>query len=378
MRAPSLAPPEPDPQDSRNAYLELIERMQQQGAWYASLAHVEAFRQRYGDRPALRLLQADALRETGQSDAAAALYRELSSGPQAAAAAHGLGLIAARHDDDGGAERALARATELQPLNTDYLGDLGYARLRAGQFDQAREPLAKALELSPGNAKATANLALWAVLRGDAATAERLSVQANLTEETRRSIQQQAQQIRTRLQQRQAAASVNAHGRRALPAKAADARPAARGWRQNRNATHLTRAIRSGCQRRCWNASAPPITDRKHPMTAMRLTRRLLPVLSCVLVAGAVQAQQPPLTGQMLGGPSPSAAATAPMQAEPLPTVELPAPAGGGWRHRQPSQPTSHPCRRRRARACKRRGHPQPVPPAGIRAARWPAPADPG
>lgn len=62
-------------------------------------------------------------------------------------------------------------------------------------------------------------------------------------------------------------------------------------------------------------------------MTAMRLTRRLLPVLSCLLVAGAVQAQQQPLTGQMLGGPSPSAPATAPMQAEPLPTVELAAPA---------------------------------------------------
>lgn len=210
VRAPSLAPPEPDPQDSRNAYLELIERMQQQGAWYASLAHVEAFRQRYGDRPALRLLQADALRETGQTDAAVALYRELSSGQQAAAAAHGLGLIAARRDDDAGSEQALARATQLQPLNTDYLGDLGYARLRAGQFDQAREPLAKALELSPGNAKATANLALWAVLRGDQATAERLSEQANLNDETRRSIQQQAQQIRTRLQQRQAAATAKA------------------------------------------------------------------------------------------------------------------------------------------------------------------------
>lgn len=62
-------------------------------------------------------------------------------------------------------------------------------------------------------------------------------------------------------------------------------------------------------------------------MTAMRLTRRLLPVLSCLLVAGAVHAQQQPLTGQMLGGPSPSAPATAPMQAEPLPTVELAAPA---------------------------------------------------
>lgn len=62
-------------------------------------------------------------------------------------------------------------------------------------------------------------------------------------------------------------------------------------------------------------------------MTAMRLTRRLLPVLSCLLIAGAVQAQQQPLTGQMLGGPSPSAPAAAPMQAEPLPTVELAAPA---------------------------------------------------
>ncbi|MBH1556071.1 Flp pilus assembly protein TadD [Stenotrophomonas maltophilia] len=207
LRAPSLAAPEPAPQDSRNAYLELIARMQQQGAWYASLAHVDAFRQRYGDRPALRLLQADALRETGQADAAIALYRELSSGPQAAAAAHGLGLIAAHRDDDDGSEQALARATQLEPLNTDYLGDLGYARLRAGQFDQAREPLAKALELSPGNAKATANLALWAVLRGDTATAERLAQQANLNEDSRRGIQQQAEQIRARLQQRQAAAA---------------------------------------------------------------------------------------------------------------------------------------------------------------------------
>jgi len=198
LRAPSLAAPEPAPQDSRNAYLELIGRMQQQGAWYASLAHVDAFRQRYGDPPALRLLQADA---------AIALYRELSSSPQAAAAAHGLGLIAARRDDDSGSEEALARATQLQPLNTDYLGDLGYARLRAGRFEQAREPLAKALELSPGNAKATANLALWAVLRGDAATAERLVQQANLNQDTQHSIQQQAAQIRARLQQRQAAAA---------------------------------------------------------------------------------------------------------------------------------------------------------------------------
>lgn len=210
LRSPSLAEPTPAPQDSRNAYLELIQRMQQQGAWYASLAHVDAFRQRYGDTPALRLLQADALRQTGQIDAALALYRALGNGPQAAAAAHGMGLIAALRDDDQGGEQALARATQLSPLNTDYLGDLGYARLRAGRFEQAREPLAKALELSPGNAKATANLALWALLRGDTATVERLAQQASFSEETRRSVEQQAQQIRARLQQRQAAATAAA------------------------------------------------------------------------------------------------------------------------------------------------------------------------
>ncbi len=45
--------------------------------------------------------------ETGQADAAIALYRAAALvAPQ-----HGLGLIAARRDDDAGSEQALARAT---------------------------------------------------------------------------------------------------------------------------------------------------------------------------------------------------------------------------------------------------------------------------
>ncbi|ACF52030.1 DUF3613 domain-containing protein [Stenotrophomonas maltophilia] len=62
-------------------------------------------------------------------------------------------------------------------------------------------------------------------------------------------------------------------------------------------------------------------------MTATPLSRRLLSVLTCLLVAGAVQAQQQPLTGQMLGGGSPSAPPAQPLQSEPLPTVDLAAPA---------------------------------------------------
>ncbi|HEL4111369.1 TPA: DUF3613 domain-containing protein [Stenotrophomonas maltophilia] len=61
-------------------------------------------------------------------------------------------------------------------------------------------------------------------------------------------------------------------------------------------------------------------------MTATLLTRRLLPVLACLLIAGAAQAQQQPLTGQMLGGSSP-APASQPLQSEALTTVDLSAPA---------------------------------------------------
>ncbi len=192
----SLAGPERAPQDDKQLYLELITQMQRQGAWYASLAHVDAYRQRYGDTPALRLLHADALRETGQLPGAQTLYASLTSGPQAAAAWHGLGLIAVRNGDDTQAEQALARAVQLQPLNTDYLGDLGFARLRAGQLEQAREPLAKAAELAPGNVKANANLAVYALLRNDTATAERIFSSAALPEAARQEVRRLAQQLR--------------------------------------------------------------------------------------------------------------------------------------------------------------------------------------
>lgn len=192
----SLAPLDTPPQDDKRMYLDLIGQMQRQGAYYASLAHVEAYRLRYGDSPALRLLQADALRETQQTDAARALYTSLASGPQGAAAWHGLGLIAARAGDATQAEASLARAVQLQPLNTDYLGDLGFARLRAGALEPAREPLAKAAELAPGSVKANANLAVWALLRNDPAMAEQIMRSAALPDTARQEVQRLAQQLR--------------------------------------------------------------------------------------------------------------------------------------------------------------------------------------
>ncbi|MBH1432054.1 DUF3613 domain-containing protein [Stenotrophomonas maltophilia] len=60
-------------------------------------------------------------------------------------------------------------------------------------------------------------------------------------------------------------------------------------------------------------------------MTTTLQTRRLLPVLACLLIAGAAQAQQQPLTGQMLGGNSP-APVPQPLQSEALATVDLSTP----------------------------------------------------
>lgn len=185
-------------------YLDLLKTMQSQGAYFASLAHIDAFRQQFGETPDLRVLQADALRETGEMDSAAQIYRSLAKTPHAAAALHGLGLIAARRGDIQQAQRAFEQAVRLEPLNVRYLGDLGYAQLSDGLYPQARAALAKAAELAPGNPRAVSNLALWALLSGQPAMAESMIQRAALSAANRDEIHKLARQLQA---QRNAAAT---------------------------------------------------------------------------------------------------------------------------------------------------------------------------
>ncbi|MQP76126.1 tetratricopeptide repeat protein [Stenotrophomonas sp. MYb238] len=197
-RPPPVEPVgEPSPQDDRAMYLALIRQMQDQGAYYASLAHVDAFRRRFGDTPELRLLEADALRETGNGDAAAALYRGLLRGPQAAPAWHGLGRVAAAAGKREDAWQALASAVRLEPLEPRYLGDLGFALLQAGRVAEARAPLAKAAELAPDNIRAVANLALWALLSDQPDVADAIMRRARLSEPVRGEIMRLYAALRT-------------------------------------------------------------------------------------------------------------------------------------------------------------------------------------
>ncbi|MGO8609315.1 hypothetical protein ACC848_40850, partial [Rhizobium johnstonii] len=79
---------------------------------------------------------------------------------------------------------------------TGYLGDLGFARLRAGDWARAQEPLAKAAELSPGSAKSNANLAVWALLRGQNEMAETIMRNARLTDSAQAEVRRLAEQLR--------------------------------------------------------------------------------------------------------------------------------------------------------------------------------------
>jgi Flp pilus assembly protein TadD len=178
--------------NDREMYLDLIRQMQQRGLFYASLAHIDAYRAAHGETPALRRLEADALRETGQADIALVRYRGLLDTNEAAAAWHGIGLVEAARSRWNEAIEALEEAVKRDPIDVACLGDLGYARLRAGDVAGAREPLAKAAELDPANAKAAANLALLFTVEGDPARAERLMQSGALTPTARQAIARMA------------------------------------------------------------------------------------------------------------------------------------------------------------------------------------------
>ncbi len=221
----SLVEPAPDPRNDRGMYLGLIRKMQEQGAWYASLAHIEAHRQKYPDSPDLRLLEAHALRETGQHARARSVYEGLTSGPSAAPAWHGLGLIAAKGGDGQAASEAFARAVRLDPLHEGYLGDLGFSLLRSGRIADARTPLAKAAELAPSNGKAVANLALWAMLAGQPAQAESIMQRADLPANARTEVYRLAAELRQSAATRPAAPAVAAAPKGGTPAAATGATP---------------------------------------------------------------------------------------------------------------------------------------------------------
>jgi Flp pilus assembly protein TadD len=204
--------------DAPSTYLNLIERMQAQGLYYASLAHIDAFEKQYGVKPETTLLRADALRMTDQPQAASDTYTKLLQTPLAARGYRGLGLIAGASGDFGRAAQQLQEAVRLAPTDAPTLSDLGYARLREGDVNGARVPLMKAAELDHANPKIVSNVVLFLLADGNDTQAAALMDQEKFSPDVRLAIRREAAKVAMATQAAQAQAKVALAQQTARPA----------------------------------------------------------------------------------------------------------------------------------------------------------------
>lgn len=176
--------------DSAGTYLKLVDRMQRDGLWFASLAHIDALEQRWGASPDSMRMRADALRQTDQAEESRRLYAKLMGTSLEAAGYRGLGLIAGSEANYPQAVRMLEQAQRRTPTDALLLSDLGYAQIRAGRLAQARVPLMQALQLAPENAQVQANAALYLQASGQTAQAQALMEDSKMPTATRSAIQE--------------------------------------------------------------------------------------------------------------------------------------------------------------------------------------------
>ncbi|HDR9511034.1 pilus assembly protein [Burkholderia cepacia] len=210
------------PPDTPGMYLGLIERMQGQGLYFASLAHIDQYEKQYGISPDTILLRADALRATGQYDAGIAAYTKLLTTPLAARGYRGLGLIAGVQGDFALAAQQLDQACALAPTDAATLSDLAYARMRDGDLQAGRVPLLKAAELDQKSPKILSNLALYLLASGRAKDARRLMDQQKLSPAVRNEIRDDAAKIAAAARAKQLAAMRAPHGTSAQPVASSD------------------------------------------------------------------------------------------------------------------------------------------------------------
>ncbi|WP_051303712.1 tetratricopeptide repeat protein [Comamonas composti] len=204
--------------DTVQTYLDLIVQMQQAGQWYASLAHTEAFEQQHGANVRIRLLRADALRNTGQVPAAQQAYTALLDGSDStllARARRGLGLLHASQGQYAQAVSQFEQARRLNPIDASVLSDLAYAHMLDGQLAPARLPIQQAAQLAPANARVQLNLALFWLASGEQAQAAELlqklsqpqakNAPALIDEDSLQTLQAQLAQVRQAVHMRAAA-----------------------------------------------------------------------------------------------------------------------------------------------------------------------------
>ncbi|WP_426191650.1 tetratricopeptide repeat protein [Pseudomonas sp. NFXW11] len=143
--------------------LSLADEMINNGKLHAGLANLQRLPD---DLPAVRLRKAKIYRLLGQPEADT-LYRSLLSGCLAAEGEHGLGQLAAAHNDNELALRYLQRAARLSPTDEKIRNDLGVVYLNQRRLKEARFEFITAMELKQGDPLAALNLVTLLIYQGN-------------------------------------------------------------------------------------------------------------------------------------------------------------------------------------------------------------------
>ena len=177
--------------EDRRVHMDLIRRMIDQNQNYAALAHIEA-QQRSRNSDELRLLEADVRRKLNQTATAQQIYQSLLSGPYAAQAHHGMGLIWAQSDPVQSLSH-LRRAVQLAPTDVELRNDLGYSLMLARRYPDALPEMATAVELDPSSDKARNNLLILMILMRDERSVQRIVRESNIDSATLAKLRRQAE-----------------------------------------------------------------------------------------------------------------------------------------------------------------------------------------
>lgn len=100
--------------------------------------------------------------------------RTLAVAPQNASAINAMGLVEMADQNFGAAATLFQAAAAQAPMEPNFLVNLAYARITAGDFEEARTHLNRALAIEPDNASAWQNLAWITKARPGDATIDRM------------------------------------------------------------------------------------------------------------------------------------------------------------------------------------------------------------
>lgn len=202
-----------DAENSRDLYLGIVDKLRQGGKSRAALAYLDDYDNRHPGDVRAQVLRADAFLDIQDYDRAEAIYRQLLTGDQAAAAYDGLGRVAVGRGDWTKARAQFHEAVRREPINVKYLNDLGFAEMRIASYDEALFTLRQASELAPTNPQVRNNLILCLDVAGQGDTAKAMIARITDAKE-RRAVEQMVKAARTQIRSPTTAGSPTAAPRR--------------------------------------------------------------------------------------------------------------------------------------------------------------------